>query len=374
MMCTSTVSKMVHSSRRPLQAQAGDIVTVDLKLTPEDGFVPEPLFDHGSTISFVLGWGNYLPAIHELVMGRQIGQTVEKVTIDAGWGRRSDDMIVAIAKNKLPSNLPELIPGETTLALKGGLEVLVLSMDADTVTLDANPPLAGSSYNCTLNVVSIERNSNIEEEAPMQPTRKGFRQSFSNEVLRARLPEHFQVATFALGCFWGAELAFMRTPGVVGTRAGYSQGITQNPSYEEVCTGRTQHREAVLVMFDERIISYSELVRAALNRLQDFASQLLSRSPSSETSFDSTLSENSYSGIQELFGEDDDSTQYRYGVYYHLDKQRYEAEAVLKESHHKVELLKAQEFYDAEDYHQQYLYKGGQSARKNAKEKIRCFG
>jgi len=165
----------------------------------------------------------------------------------------------------------------------------------------------------------------------------------------------YQAASFGLGCFWGGELRFMRVPGVVGTKVGYSQGVTKDPTYEQVCTGHTKHRESVMVVYDSTMVSYRELVMVAQERLKTI----------SKPNFD----------IPRLFEEG--SEQYRYGFYYHSEGQRKVAEDFPSDSKRcggYVEVLRAQIFYDAEEMMQQYLYKGGQSARKGAKEEIRCYG
>lgn len=77
----------------------------------------------------------------------------------------------------------------------------------------------------------------------------------------------YQLATFALGCFWGGELAYQRERGVVGTKVGYTQGHAVNPSYEEVCTGTTGNTEAMMVSFDLSTMSYERLVHLAMDRL-----------------------------------------------------------------------------------------------------------
>src|ERR1700678_2065101 len=79
--------------------------------------------------------------------------------------------------------------------------------------------------------------------------------------LKPPFPDGFEQAIFGLGCFWGAERVFWQAPGVYTTAVGYAGGITPNPSYEEVCSTRTGHTEAVLVVFDPQVTSYEELLR-----------------------------------------------------------------------------------------------------------------
>ena len=338
--------------RRRRPARAGDIVTIHLQLDPENGFVPEPLFDSHGRISFVLGWGNYLPGLHECLVGRRAGDAIPTVSLDAGWGARRSDLVVSVPRQKLPGQQQNVVKGDT-LQLQGGRSVLVVNVTPDSVVLDANPPLAGSSYACTAQVLAVEEVDN----------------------------ERYQVATFALGCFWGAELLFMRVPGVVSTKVGYSQGITVDPTYEQVCAGTTQHRESVLVVYDTRVVSYRQLLQTALDRLRQVHNPLLSSSANHKTGKQQENSDSfrSVVDVGELFRTDDDEDdrQYRHGVYYHSPEQLEVAKSVLTESDkskYGIELLKASIFYDAEESHQQYLYKGGQSTRKGCKETIRCFG
>ena len=80
-------------------------------------------------------------------------------------------------------------------------------------------------------------------------------------VVTDEVPEGYEVAIFGLGCFWGAEEIYWQTPGVWSTSVGYAGGNTLNPSYEEVCSGRTDHTEAVRVVFDPKVVSYADLVK-----------------------------------------------------------------------------------------------------------------
>jgi peptide-methionine (S)-S-oxide reductase len=325
----------------PKTAQVGDVVTLDLNLTPENGYVPHPLFDTSGIITFVLGWGNYLPGLHTLVEGMQTGESLHNVCIDAGWGRRRDELVVTVPKSQLKSikDFSIIKPGRR-LHLEGDIQVLVTKVTEDTITVDANPPLAGASYRCDLTVKQIE-------SLPV---------GVLNNPSESKDTSRYQVATFSLGCFWGAQLAFARMTGVVGTKSGYTQGIQHNPTYEQVCEGKTRHREAVMVVYDPNEVAYPDLMKVALGRLDQTTDVFQ---------------------LHDLFASDGDeeSTQYRHGFYYHNDEQKRQAEELVNEgSRFRIELLSATTFYDAEEYHQHYLVKGGQSARKGAKETIRCFG
>ena len=163
-----------------------------------------------------------------------------------------------------------------------------------------------------------------------------------HEVLGTSLlppyPAGTQIAEFALGCFWGAEKNFWQTPGVVSTAVGYEGGFTPNPTYEEVCSGRTGHAESVRVVFDPAKISYSELLRVFWE---------------------------SHDPTQGMRQGNDVGTQYRSAIFYHSPEQQAEAEASRAAYQKRLtdagygeittQLVPAGEFYFAEDYHQQYL-------------------
>jgi peptide-methionine (S)-S-oxide reductase len=158
--------------------------------------------------------------------------------------------------------------------------------------------------------------------------------------LKGPFPEGVETVVFGMGCFWGAERIFWEAPGVYTTAVGYAGGFTPNPTYEEVCSGRTGHTEAVLVAF--------------------------------------TVEQASFEGMLKLFWEghdptqgmrqgNDAGTQYRSALYWHGEPQRAAAEtsresyqARLKEQGYgeiTTEIAEAGPFYYAEDYHQQYLAK-----------------
>jgi peptide-methionine (S)-S-oxide reductase len=158
--------------------------------------------------------------------------------------------------------------------------------------------------------------------------------------LTGPFPEGYQLAMFGLGCFWGAERKFWQAEGVYTTAVGYAAGYTPNPSYREVCSGRTGHNEVVLVVFDPERITYEQLLRIFWE---------------------------SHDPTQGMRQGNDVGTQYRSGIYVFSPEQRAEAEAsrdryeqVLRKAHFDAittEILDAPAFYYAEDYHQQYLAK-----------------
>ncbi|KDO20296.1 hypothetical protein SPRG_14431 [Saprolegnia parasitica CBS 223.65] len=161
------------------------------------------------------------------------------------------------------------------------------------------------------------------------------------------------IATFAAGCFWSVELNFQRIPGVLETHVGYTNGPKANPTYTEVCTGKTGHAEAVRIKFDPAVVSYDAL-------LDKFWSI---HDPT-------TLNQQ----------KNDVGTQYRSGIYYHSDAQKSLALASKASAQPRfrrpivTEVVAAETFYVAEDYHQRYLEKGGQCARKGSTDAIRCYG
>ena len=148
------------------------------------------------------------------------------------------------------------------------------------------------------------------------------------------------VATFGAGCFWGVELTFQKTKGVTSTSVGYSGGTTHNPTYEEVCTGRSGHAEVVQVEFDPSIVSYEELLDV-LWGCHD-PTTLNRQGP-------------------------DRGTQYRSAIYYHSPEQEASAMASKAKADKSgrfslpivTEITSASEYYMAEDYHQKYLEKRG---------------
>ena len=159
-------------------------------------------------------------------------------------------------------------------------------------------------------------------------------------LLAPPYPAGSDVAEFAMGCFWGAEKTFWQTPGVITTAAGYAGGHTPNPTYEEVCSARTGHAEAVRVVFDPRRIAYEELLKIFWEH---------------------------HDPTQGMRQGNDVGTQYRSAIFTHSPEQRAAAEAsrdayaaeLRKAGFDEIttEIVDAPEFFFAEDYHQQYLAK-----------------
>ena len=153
-------------------------------------------------------------------------------------------------------------------------------------------------------------------------------------------PEGTATAVFGMGCFWGAERIFWQIPGVVTTAVGYSAGLTANPTYEEVCSGRTGHNEVALVVYDPAVVDYETLLGAFWEN---------------------------HDPTQGMRQGNDVGTQYRSGIYVTDDEQR----AVAEQSRDRyqndlsaagfgaitTEIIDAGPFFYAEEYHQQYLAK-----------------
>jgi peptide-methionine (S)-S-oxide reductase len=158
--------------------------------------------------------------------------------------------------------------------------------------------------------------------------------------LRPPFPDGLEQLVVGMGCFWGAERVFWKAPGVYTTAVGYAGGVTKNPTYEEVCSGRTNHTEAVLVVFDPSVTSYEELLR---------------------------LFWENHDPTQGMRQGNDVGSQYRSAIYWTDEDQRAAAEASREAYQGELraagygeittEIAEAGPFYYAEPYHQQYLQK-----------------
>lgn len=175
-------------------------------------------------------------------------------------------------------------------------------------------------------------------------------------------------ATFAGGCFWGLELVYQRIPGVLNTQVGYTGGFTAHPTYSDVCSGGTGHVEAVKLLYNPSVVTYEHLVGVLMDRIDPTAWHRQGA---------------------------DVGSMYRSALFYHTEEQRLTAlavkERVVKQlntgtypgatmgSTWQVEIEPAGDFWPAEEYHQQYLAKGGRFGRKQSTAKrctdpVRCYG
>ncbi len=162
----------------------------------------------------------------------------------------------------------------------------------------------------------------------------------TGQAMTPPFPDGLGLAMFGLGCFWGAERKFWQRAGVWSTAVGYAAGLTPNPTYEEVCSGRTGHNEVVRVVFDPARVTFEQLLAVFWE---------------------------SHDPTQGMQQGNDVGTQYRSGIYVHDDHQRAAAlasreaygQALRAAGHDPIttEIVDAPTFYYAEDYHQQYLHK-----------------
>ena len=173
-------------------------------------------------------------------------------------------------------------------------------------------------------------------------------------VVTDEVPEGLEVAIFGLGCFWGAEEIFWRMPGVWSTSVGYAGGLTPHPSYEQVCSGQTGHTEAVRIVFDPKVVSYADLVKA----FYEF-----------------------HDPTQGMRQGNDVGTQYRSAIYTLSAEQERVAreltaayEPLIAERGYgpiTTEIRPAPEYYYAEDHHQQYLAKNPHGYRCHSATGVR---
>jgi peptide-methionine (S)-S-oxide reductase len=186
----------------------------------------------------------------------------------------------------------------------------------------------------------ITRMVTAEEALPGRsvPMTVGERHAVTGHRIVPPFPDSLCTAVFGMGCFWGAERIFWRTPGVYSTAVGYAGGHTPNPSYEEVCSGRTGHTEVVLVVFDPAQISYSTLLRVFWE---------------------------GHDPTQGMRQGNDRGTQYRSAIFTTDADQAVEAQSsrtiyqqaltTAGQGQITTEIAPLRDFYYAEDYHQQYL-------------------
>jgi peptide-methionine (S)-S-oxide reductase len=305
----------------------GQVAKVNFRLLELPDRVPfeDTTFDQG-TVRLEVGGGGYLPELHAAIRAMS-GDTIGEKTTVSGlkpFGEYSYELAAELPWEQSPD--PKLKEG-TSLRLWNGQRARVTKVDSGTsFTIDANPPNAGKLLELEVELLDLpEDGASVQEEIVL-----------------------------AMGCFWGAELAFARLPGVISTAVGYTQGAKESPTYSEVCSGSTGHTEAVRVRYDPKEVTLAEILRTFWER---------------------------HDPTQKDRQGNDVGSQYRGGIYYRTDEQKHAAEASMTSEaerlKHKLatELLPATTFWMAEDYHQQYLEKTSfQSAKKRAKETIRCYG
>jgi peptide-methionine (S)-S-oxide reductase len=204
---------------------------------------------------------------------------------------------------------------------------------------------AGAAAGVALDMFNARHKTQMVDPADALPGRDQAmpvpsRHHVNGNPISPPFPEGLRTAVFAMGCFWGAERKFWQTPGVWSTAVGYAGGYTPNPTYEEVCSGRTGDAEAVLVVYDPAVVSYDQLLKVFWE---------------------------SHDPTQGMRQGNDVGTQYRSAIYYADDAQREAAERSRKAYQEVLtaarygdittEIAPAGPFYYAEGYHQQYLSK-----------------
>lgn len=313
-------------------ATDGDSVEVHYTGFLDDGSKFDSSRDRGDPLSFVVGAGTVIRGFDDAVRGLKVGESRKtRIEPERAYGERSDEMMLTVPRHMVPEEMT-LSPG-SKVPLSNGMMALVVEVTDKEVKLDMNHELAGKALTFDMELIGFQ-------EMVLGPPQAGLKR-----------------AVFGLGCFWGAELAYQRVPGVVSTKVGYTHGETENPTYEQVCSGNTGHAEAVAVDYNPTEVSFEQLVDLFWERLGK-----------------SALTLNQVGN--------DVGTQYRSGIYPQDDEQKAVAEASKRNAAEKlgketvVEVASGENvpFYLAEKYHQRYLEKGGQSAEKNATETIRCYG
>lgn len=256
---------------------------------------------------------------------------------DQAYGERDERLVLSFPAEKVPEGLQ--VGMQVNLG-SGGRQVpaRVTKINPDgSAELDCNNEMAGKTLLFDVELVG-----------------------FKELVAPATAPTGKALGTFAAGCFWGVELAFQRVPGVESTSVGYAQGQLEKPTYEDICSGTSGHTEAVRVVYDPNEVTFEQLLTTFWERVGKNATTL------------------------NLAGNDS-GPQYRSGIYFHSEEQKAIAEKSVAELQERLgekvvtEVEAAAPFWFAEDYHQQYLSKGGrfgrpQSAEKGCTDTIACYG
>jgi peptide-methionine (S)-S-oxide reductase len=274
--CSRQAPSFGRSLTMAAAATKGDLVEVNWLCTTDDGKdlpIEAQVFDQGR-VRLVVGQGGFLPCLHSKVIGMNEG---DKATFDIPPAEAFGESNPMMGPVDIPT--PSAPPGlkeGVIVQLSNGAKARVTRVTTESITIDANAPLAGVALKLNIELLAVQAGA-----------------------------KSLQLADFALGCFWGAELAFQREPGVIATKVGYTQGKKSNPTYEEVCSGTTGHTECVQVMYDPQQVSYERLCQLFWER----------------------LGESRY--LLNQVGNDR-GTQYRHGIYWHTPEQKAVAEMSLK--------------------------------------------
>lgn len=305
-------------------AGVGDWVQVAYKGTLDDGSV----FDESNPkfpLEFVIGEGKVIKGFDRVVTGLSVGgKNKQRVSPEDAYGQRDDKLTIKFPAKEAPPGLKQ----GAKVQLSNGAVALVTSLDSESITLDLNHELAGTPL------------------------------TFEVELLALCPKASMKTVTFGAGCFWSVELAYQRTAGVLETQVGYCNGTTDNPTYEDVCSGETGHCEVVKVTYNPSVVSLDDLLQVFWNKHDP-----------------TTL--NRQGG--------DSGTQYRSGIYCDSEEDIKVAKASIAavQSRFKspivTEVALVSKYTAAEEYHQAYLAKGGRNGRpqdpsKGCKDPIRCYG
>lgn len=281
--------------------------------------------EDGNSLQFIVGAGKMIKGLEDLVVGMNVGETKQgTVEPERAYGSWRKDLTAQVKKSEAPDGLGVGM----MVGLQNGMKAVVTDEDPDSFTIDANHPLAGKEMRYEVELISCVKHNDLEE------------------------------AYFGGGCFWGVELKFQRVPGVINTEVGYCNGHVDKVTYEDVCSGQTGHNEVVRVIYDSSLINLKDLI----TKFCDF--------------HDPT----------ELNRQGNDvGTQYRSGIYVTKQEQKKIAEEAIESLQNRfsgqivTEIDMVDKFNSAEEYHQQYLEKGGrfgrpQSAAKGCTDPVRCYG
>ncbi|BDA41206.1 probable peptide methionine sulfoxide reductase at C-terminar half [Coccomyxa sp. Obi] len=303
-----------------------DYVLVHYKGTLDDGTVFDCSHER-EPLGFIVGGGKVIRGFDDAVIGLAKGERrTERVPPENAYGEWRSELTASIPTAQLPEGTS--FKAGDSVRLSNGADAVVIESTDEALKLDFNPPMAGKAL------------------------------TFEVELVKLTKASHLQKATFGAGCFWGPELMFQRIPGVVATEVGYSQGHVENPTYEDVCSGDTGHTEAVQVTYDPSLVSYEELLGAFWKQIDP----------------------------TQVNGQGGDrGTQYRTGIYTHTEEQLHIAEASKSDMAKQLQAPIATEveavrsYWTAEEYHQEYLAKGGRFGRaqdpsKGCTDPIRCYG